>query len=94
MAPLHRQLLALHLRIHPCGEWLATERLAGTPGLVEQFDASVCAPGSPNENMAGALDAVRHAREQGQDSNPGHLPAPGTGTLACGGPMLGYGWGG
>jgi CTP synthase (UTP-ammonia lyase) len=55
-------------------EWLATDRLAETPGLVEQFDALICAPGSPYKNMDGALHAVRHAREH-------DLPLLGT----CGG---------
>jgi CTP synthase (UTP-ammonia lyase) len=44
-------------------EWLATDRLAATTGLVEEFGALICAPGSPYRSLEGALDAVRYARE-------------------------------
>ena len=44
-------------------EWLPTEQIhAGT--ALDQFDGFWCVPGSPYKNEAGALRAIRFAREQ------------------------------
>ena len=55
------------------GEWIGTHEIDDVSRLAG-FDAIWCVPGSPYRNMAGALLAIRHAREQG-------LPFLGT----CGG---------
>jgi CTP synthase (UTP-ammonia lyase) len=48
--------------------WLPTPALAGEQceAALERFDALWCAPGSPYQSMAGALQAIRFAREQGR----------------------------
>jgi CTP synthase (UTP-ammonia lyase) len=48
--------------------WLPTLRLAAEPhaAILQDFDALWCAPGSPYQNMEGALHAIRFAREQGR----------------------------
>lgn len=47
--------------------WLSTRSLAEGPTAtsLKEFDALWCAPGSPYENMDGALHAIRFAREEG-----------------------------
>lgn len=46
--------------------WLPTRALddAGSASLLQACDALWCAPGSPYESMAGALRAIRFARER------------------------------
>ena len=44
-------------------DWLATDAMPDAPGLA-RFDALWCVPASPYRSMAGALRAIRHAREQ------------------------------
>jgi CTP synthase (UTP-ammonia lyase) len=46
--------------------WIATRDLAGAAAdSLAKFDAIWCVPGSPYESMAGALAAIRFAREAG-----------------------------
>ena len=47
--------------------WLDTPRLAEPSGeaALKQCDALWCAPGSPYKSIAGALRAIRFAREEG-----------------------------
>ena len=58
---LEHAALALGLRLHV--RWLPTRSL---PLPLEGFDALWCAPGSPYQSMAGALTAIRFARERGR----------------------------
>jgi len=44
-------------------EWLATEEVESM--RLASFDGLWCVPGSPYKSMAGALAAIRHARENG-----------------------------
>lgn len=44
-------------------EWLPTGALEAGTGVMRGFDALWCAPGSPYTSLAGALKAVRFARE-------------------------------
>ena len=47
--------------------WLPTTSLERETGqIVQPFDALWCAPGSPYQSMAGALAAIRFAREAGR----------------------------
>lgn len=46
-------------------DWVATERIDDAADL-DGFDALWCVPGSPYRRMAGALAAIRHARESGK----------------------------
>lgn len=57
---------ALGLALHQF--WVPTQSLAaeGSEALLGQFDALWCAPGSPYKSMAGALRAIRFARERGR----------------------------
>jgi CTP synthase (UTP-ammonia lyase) len=55
-------------------EWVATHALADAPRALAPFAAAWFVPATPYENMQGALDAIRWARE-------GNHPALGT----CGG---------
>ena len=43
-------------------EWVPTEQITST-ARIAQFDGLWCVPASPYRNMAGALLAIRHARE-------------------------------
>jgi len=43
-------------------EWVPTESI-GSPSTVDAFDGLWCVPASPYRSMAGALLAIRHARE-------------------------------
>lgn len=46
------------------GCWIDTDRMADAPtSLLEAFDAFWCVPASPYRSTAGALRAIRHARE-------------------------------
>jgi CTP synthase (UTP-ammonia lyase) len=45
-------------------EWVPTEEAVAADRLAP-FDGLWCVPGSPYQSMAGALDAIRHARENG-----------------------------
>lgn len=45
-------------------QWLPTKALEKQPAPLEQFDALWCSPGSPYQSMAGALKAIRFAREK------------------------------
>jgi CTP synthase (UTP-ammonia lyase) len=45
-------------------EWVPTEE-AGAPGRVAAVSGLWCVPGSPYRSTAGALAAIRHARESG-----------------------------
>lgn len=49
-------------------EWLPTPALAedGYEAVLIPFDALWCAPGSPYQSMAGALQAIQFARERGR----------------------------
>jgi CTP synthase (UTP-ammonia lyase) len=54
----------LHLAV--ASEWLPTPLLAqDADRRLRRFDALWCAPGSPYQSMAGALQGIRFAREQG-----------------------------
>jgi CTP synthase (UTP-ammonia lyase) len=49
-------------------DWLATKTLADPAtldGRLARYDGLWCVPGSPYASMAGALGAIRHARERG-----------------------------
>jgi len=61
--------LALSRAARPLGrciaiEWLPTDTLLGDDRAFERFDALWCVPGSPYRSMAGALNAIRFARER------------------------------
>lgn len=58
------QTLAMPLDV----TWLPTLELADgqTEAGLQEFDALWCAPGSPYQSMAGALQAIRYARQQGR----------------------------
>ena len=48
-------------------QWLPTPSLEEQPEVILQpFDALWCSPGSPYQSMAGALQAIRFAREAGR----------------------------
>ena len=47
------------------GIWVATPEPERDPALLAGYDAIWCVPGSPYASMAGALAAIRFAREQG-----------------------------
>ena len=57
---------ALSVRINVT--WVPTPSLEGTSAedTLEAFDAIWCAPGSPYASLAGALRAIRFAREMGR----------------------------
>lgn len=59
---------ATALSISLASTWIPTQSLAeGSVGAtLRPFDALWCAPGSPYKSMAGALRAIRFAREQGR----------------------------
>jgi CTP synthase (UTP-ammonia lyase) len=51
------------LQLDPEIVWLPTLELAqATPELLQPFDAFWCAPGSPYQSLAGALEGIRFAR--------------------------------
>ncbi len=53
-------------------EWVPTPQIAQEGAeYLARFDGLWCSPGSPYDSMAGALDAIRFAREQ-------HIPFFGT----------------
>jgi CTP synthase (UTP-ammonia lyase) len=76
----HRAIpLALDLAATATGctvapDWIATPELNDGAHMLADYNAVWCVPGSPYASMDGALNAIRHAREQG-------LPFLGT----CGG---------
>jgi CTP synthase (UTP-ammonia lyase) len=48
-------------------QWLPTEPMAdGVDDAINRYDGLWCAPGSPYRSMAGALNAIRFARENGR----------------------------
>jgi CTP synthase (UTP-ammonia lyase) len=51
----------LNLVVQPT--WLATDRLPESQDAVAHMQGLWCVPASPYRNMEGALDAIRHARE-------------------------------
>ena len=56
---------ANYLGLTAAVEWLPTPLLAHAPDAqLRRFDALWCAPGSPYQSMAGALQSIRFAREQ------------------------------
>jgi CTP synthase (UTP-ammonia lyase) len=60
------QHAADQLNLNAAVEWLSTPLLAHDPApQLRHFDALWCAPGSPYQSMAGALQGIRFAREQG-----------------------------
>jgi CTP synthase (UTP-ammonia lyase) len=62
-AAIHHAADQLHLTT--AIEWLPTPLLAQHPDVhLRRFDALWCAPGSPYQSMAGALQGIRFAREQ------------------------------
>ena len=67
----HRAIpLALGLAAHAAGSaveemWVATPEPQRDPALLAGYDAIWCVPGSPYASMAGALAAIRFARERG-----------------------------
>jgi CTP synthase (UTP-ammonia lyase) len=71
--PLALQRAAAEASLHVRHEWAPTEGIAA-PSRVDAFDGLWCVPASPYRSMAGALLAIRHAREH-------HVPFLGT----CGG---------
>jgi CTP synthase (UTP-ammonia lyase) len=58
-----REALGLELSI----SWIPTPTLAKKPAkeVLSSFDALWCSPGSPYENMSGALEGIRFGRENG-----------------------------
>jgi CTP synthase (UTP-ammonia lyase) len=59
------QHAANYLGVTAAVEWLPTPLLAHDPETqLHRFDALWCAPGSPYQSMAGALQGIRFAREQ------------------------------
>jgi CTP synthase (UTP-ammonia lyase) len=59
------QHAANYLGVTAAVEWLPTPLLAHDPETqLRRFDALWCAPGSPYQSMAGALQGIRFAREQ------------------------------
>ncbi|VVO70973.1 CTP synthase [Pseudomonas fluorescens] len=61
--PMALGLVAEHLHRHVQFEWLATDQIhADTP--FNRFDGFWCVPASPYRSEAGALRAIRFAREQ------------------------------
>ncbi len=61
--PTALQLSALQLGVEVAPEWLATDSIGPTAEQVSRHAAVWCVPGSPYANMAGALAAIRVARE-------------------------------
>lgn len=62
-AALHHT--AAHLGLPLQVQWLPTTALAPLPAdLLSRYDALWCAPGSPYQSLAGALGAIRWARER------------------------------
>jgi len=67
---LDHAAMALSLTLDRC--WLSTQSLDSEGScrqntaatLLQRFDALWCAPGSPYQNMNGALNAIRFARER------------------------------
>ena len=57
---------AAALSVLLASSWIPTQSLAKEPvgTTLKAFDALWCAPGSPYQNMDGALQAIRFAREQ------------------------------
>ena len=56
-----------HLGIPVEAEWIPTPSLEeGAEETLGRFDALLCAPGSPNKSMKGALNGIRFARETGR----------------------------
>jgi CTP synthase (UTP-ammonia lyase) len=62
--PLALAAAARRLGVEVDIEWVPTDEIVGT-ARVERFDALWCTPGSPYRSEAGALRAIRHARERG-----------------------------
>lgn len=62
--PLALQLAAERTGIEVESEWIGTEDIHSAQE-VKLFDGLWCVPGSPYHSMAGALIAIRHAREHG-----------------------------
>jgi CTP synthase (UTP-ammonia lyase) len=62
--PLALAAAAARLGLDADVEWVPPDEIVGT-GRVERFDALWCIPGSPYRSEAGALRAIRHARERG-----------------------------
>lgn len=44
-------------------DWIGTDRITSAPLQLNTYDGVWCVPGSPYRNMAGALAAIRFARE-------------------------------
>lgn len=65
-AALHHAADALSVSVETT--WVPTPALNGEDleGVLGQFDALWCAPGSPYASMEGALAGIRYAREQGR----------------------------
>src|SRR5215472_6209600 len=72
--PVALDLAALHHAISIRATWLATSQIQHAEVELSSFDGIWCVPASPYDNTAGALEAIRFAREQ-------RLPFLGT----CGG---------
>src|SRR5688572_20497687 len=62
--PVLLDALRRHDRLDVDAVWVPTGD-AGRPGALDGFDAVWLLPGSPYASEAGALNAVRHARETG-----------------------------
>lgn len=63
---LHRATDAALEHLGLARQWVPTLELDGDAAArLAGFDAVWCAPGSPYRSMAGALAAIRHARERG-----------------------------
>ncbi|MCI3946263.1 CTP synthase domain protein [Pseudomonas syringae] len=60
--PLALQMVADALRVQVDVEWLPTPHI-GDGARLESFDGLWCVPGSPYQDMQGALTAIRFARE-------------------------------
>ena len=60
------QLAAKHTGRTVTWEWIGTETITEAPPQLSAYDAIWCVPASPYRSMAGALAAIRFARESGR----------------------------
>jgi len=60
------QLAATHAGQSVTWGWIGTDTITDAPGQLAAFDAVWCVPASPYRSMAGALAAIRFARESGR----------------------------
>jgi CTP synthase (UTP-ammonia lyase) len=63
--PRALELARHHLAVRLDWDWVATDRVFNPAKTLDGFAGIWVVPGSPYENMDGALAAIRYAREQG-----------------------------